>query len=156
MRRPLLLSLALALSGLLLVPLTGVGAPMGERIEDARDKIGSKRQKEGALSEDIAGYNTRIESLQGDIRGLMTREQRIQARLDAKRRELAILRARLERARDRLARMRRLLRVSECALADRLVAMYKDDEPDALTVVLEADGFADLLERTEFLELVAD
>ena len=156
MRRSLLLSLALALSGLLLVPLTGVGAPIGERIEDARDKIGSKRQKEGALSEDIAGYNTRIESLQGDIRGLMTREQRIQARLDAKRRELAILRVRLERARDRLARMRRLLRVSERALADRLVAMYKDDEPDALTVVLEADGFADLLERTEFLELVAD
>ena len=34
--------------------------------------------------------------------------------------------------------------------------MYKADEPDALTVVLQADGFADLLERTEFLERVSD
>ena len=41
-------------------------------------------------------------------------------------------------------------------LAERLVEIYKADEPDALTVVLEADGFADLLERTEFLERISD
>ena len=34
--------------------------------------------------------------------------------------------------------------------------LYKADQPDALTVVLEADGFADLLERTEFLERISD
>ena len=32
----------------------------------------------------------------------------------------------------------------------RLVEIYKSDEPDSLTVVLEADGFEDLLERTEY------
>ena len=34
--------------------------------------------------------------------------------------------------------------------------IYKSDTPDALTVVLEADGFGDLLERTEFLERISD
>jgi peptidoglycan hydrolase CwlO-like protein len=34
--------------------------------------------------------------------------------------------------------------------------MYKDGEPDALTVVLESDGFADLLERTQFLDRITN
>jgi murein DD-endopeptidase MepM/ murein hydrolase activator NlpD len=156
MRRLLLLALAVALAGPLLAPLAGAGAPLGDRIDSARHKVRSKRHKEAVLSGTIARYNTRIEALQGEIRGLMRRQERIQARLDAKRAELAALRVRLQRARARLSRLRARLRVSERALADRLVAMYKADEPDALTVVLEADGFADLLERTEFLELVAE
>ena len=46
--------------------------------------------------------------------------------------------------------------VAEDALANRLVELYKADEPDALTVILQADGFADLLEQTEFLERVSE
>ena len=41
-------------------------------------------------------------------------------------------------------------------LAARLVEIYKSDTPDALTVVLEADGFSDLLERAEFLDRISD
>ena len=41
-------------------------------------------------------------------------------------------------------------------LAARLVEIYKADSPDALTVVLEADGFGDLLERAEFLERISE
>jgi murein DD-endopeptidase MepM/ murein hydrolase activator NlpD len=155
MRRPLLLILVLALAGALTVPLAGA-APLGERIDSARKKVRVKRHKEAVLSDTIAGFNTRIESLQGEVRGLQARENRIQVRLDAKRAELLALQERLRLARARLARLRSLLMISERALADRLVEMYKADEPDALTVVLEADGFADLLERTEFLELVAE
>ena len=38
----------------------------------------------------------------------------------------------------------------------RLVEIYKADEPDVVTVVLEADGFADLLTRAEFIERVGE
>ena len=41
-------------------------------------------------------------------------------------------------------------------LAARLVEIYKADSPDALTVILEADGFGDLLERAEFLDRISD
>jgi murein DD-endopeptidase MepM/ murein hydrolase activator NlpD len=41
-------------------------------------------------------------------------------------------------------------------LAARLVEIYKADSPDALTVILSADGFGDLLERAEFLDRISD
>ena len=34
--------------------------------------------------------------------------------------------------------------------------MYKDGEPDVLTVVLESNGFEDLLERTQFLDRITN
>ena len=147
--------MVLGLAALLALPLPGLTAPLSKRIETTRQKIEDKRYKEAVHSEAIAGYNTRIESLEGEIGGLERREAAIQARLDAKQAELQRVRERLGRVRERLARLRAQLRVSEQALAARLVEIYKADEPDAMTVVLEADGFADLLERTEFLELVS-
>ena len=41
-------------------------------------------------------------------------------------------------------------------LARRLVAIYKSDAPDLTTVLLEADGFSDLLTRTEYLQQIND
>src|ERR687893_490152 len=59
------------------------------------------------------------------------------------------------RLRLRLARLRKRLAEARTALAGRLVELYKADQPDLVTVVLESDGFADLLERTEFMERVS-
>ena len=39
-------------------------------------------------------------------------------------------------------------------LEERLVAIYKSDSPDVVTVVLEPDGFEDLLERYEYLNRI--
>jgi murein DD-endopeptidase MepM/ murein hydrolase activator NlpD len=52
--------------------------------------------------------------------------------------------------------VRRELATARDVLAARLVEIYKSDTPDALTVVLESDGFADLLERAEFLDRISD
>ena len=41
-------------------------------------------------------------------------------------------------------------------LSKRLVEMYKADKPDVLTVILNSDGFADLLSRGEFIRRIAD
>ena len=66
------------------------------------------------------------------------------------------MRDRLEEAQDRLERLRSELVTARKVLAARLVEIYKADAPDALTVVLEADGFGDLLERAEFLDRISD
>src|ERR671922_207695 len=76
--------------------------------------------------------------------------------LDRQQAELLEVRNRLEEARDRLERLRRQLATARRVLAARLVEIYKADAPDALTVVLEADGFGDLLERAEFLDRISD
>ena len=83
---------------------------------------------------------------------LQTKQVRLEANLEAKRAELAQIQEDLRRERLRLARLRKRLAEARVELANRLVQIYKEDSPDVVTVVLEADGFADLLERTEFLQ----
>jgi murein DD-endopeptidase MepM/ murein hydrolase activator NlpD len=156
MRRTFWVSITLALSAYFLLPLPGLSAPLNQRIDRARQKINHKKYKEHVLSETIASYNVRIRSLQGDIRGLQARQNRIQADLNQKRAELVAVRDKLERARDRLARLKAELKKAETVLAARLVEIYKRDDPDLLTVVLEADGFADLLEQSEFLRRISE
>ena len=80
----------------------------------------------------------------------------MQQSLDQQKNELLGVRDRLETARDRLERLRSELATARRVLAARLVEIYKADAPDALTVILEADGFGDLLERAEFLDRISD
>ena len=87
---------------------------------------------------------------------LERRQVRIQGDLDAKRAELSRIQEDLRQERIRLARLRARLAEARLALADRLVQLYKADKPDVVTVVLNSDGFADLLDRTEFMQRVSD
>ena len=148
--------IALALAAYLLLPLPGQSAPLSERIQSKREQVDKKKQVEGVLSTTIQGYDNRIDNLQGEINGTEQQLAGVQQELDAKTAELLRVRDELEVARDRLERARAKLELAREALADRLVELYKADQPDALTVVLEADGFDDLLERTEFLERISD
>jgi murein DD-endopeptidase MepM/ murein hydrolase activator NlpD len=133
-----------------------LSAPLPQRIEKKREQISDARHKEGVLSTTIERFSTRIDSLEGEINATQTQLERAQRSLDRQRTELLEVRDRLEEARDRLERLRSELAKARVVLAARLVEIYKSDTPDALTVVLEADGFGDLLERAEFLERISD
>lgn len=157
MRRTLfLIPFVLGLAAYVLLPLPGSSAPLSERIDKKRVEVDQKKQREGVLSTTIQGYNTNISSLQGEINTTQSRLTQVQSELDEARAQLEKVRDDLEVARDQLVKARAKLKASRAALADRLVELYKADQPDALTVVLEADGFADLLERTEFLERISE
>jgi murein DD-endopeptidase MepM/ murein hydrolase activator NlpD len=156
MRKRLWVYITLALAVQLVLPLPGSGSKLSGRIDRTRDRIDNKRQHEHVLSEQLTGYALRISGLQGEITGVQRRMTRVQVSLERKRAELDGIRDRLTRARARLVRLRAELGEAEAALGTRLVEIYKSDEPDVLTVILEADGFADLLERTEFLERVSE
>jgi murein DD-endopeptidase MepM/ murein hydrolase activator NlpD len=156
MKRHFGVVITLGLAAYLLLPMPGLSAPLSQRIDETRTLVQNKEYKEHVLSETIATYNVRIDSLQGDINVLQRKQNRIQTDLDQKRAELLEVRGKLDEARERLARLRKQLGIAEDALANRLVELYKADEPDALTVILSADGFGDLLEQTEFLERVSE
>jgi murein DD-endopeptidase MepM/ murein hydrolase activator NlpD len=156
MRKTFWLPITLALVAYLALPLPGLSAPLSQRIEKKREQISEARHKEGVLSTTIQQFSNRIEALQGEISATERRLERAQASLDRQQAELEEVRDRLEQARDRLERLRRELETARRVLAARLVEIYKADSPDALTVVLEADGFGDLLERAEFLERISE
>ena len=156
MRKTFWLPITLALGACLVLPLPGLSAPLPERIDKKREQIAEARHKEGVLSTTIQQFSNRIEVLQGEISATERRLERAQASLERQQAELEEVRDRLEEARDRLERLRRELDTARRVLAARLVEIYKADSPDALTVVLEADGFGDLLERAEFLERISE
>jgi murein DD-endopeptidase MepM/ murein hydrolase activator NlpD len=155
MRRAFWVSITLALAAYVLLPMTGLSADLGTRIQRQQNKVAAKKHHEGVLTSTISSFNNRITGLQGNIRGLQQRESRIQVTLTQKRNELAQIQDRLQVARDRLVRLKQKLGVAKAQLAARLVDDWKSDEPDMVTVILEAHGFDDLLTRADFLERIA-
>ena len=156
MKRAFQLSITLALAAFLVLPMPGHTSGLDRRMDIVKAKIQKKKAKEGVLTSTITRFNHRIQSLQGSIRGLQDRQNRIQSTLSQKQAELLTTQNNLEKARDHLARLKVYLGRAQALLAKRLVQMYKDGEPDALTVVLDAKGFTDLLEQTQFLDRITN
>jgi murein DD-endopeptidase MepM/ murein hydrolase activator NlpD len=141
------------------LPMVSSGASPAEiqrQIDKKRGQIQWRQGRERVLSSDVAGFTKRISTLQADITDLQRRQVRLETDLAAKRAELERIQADLRRERLRLARLRARLAEARVALAKRMVALYKADRPDIVTVVLNSNGFEDLLERTEFISRVAD
>ena len=146
-----------------LLPLPSDGASPSSRLNDVqkkiqttRGKIGRRRGTERVLTTQISAYNARIGTLQARIGRLERRQAQVQADLDSKRAELNRLQDQLRSERRRLVRLRKRLGVARRALAQRLVELYQADTPDLVTVILNANGFADLLERGDFMQRVSE
>lgn len=127
-----------------------------KKIGATRSQIGRKKGTERVLTTEISRWTRRIDALQEKIGGLEAREGRLQADLDRKVAQLDRVRAHLRAERARLLRLRARLVVARGALARRLVELYEADAPDLVTVVLNSNGFADLLERSDFLRRISE
>jgi murein DD-endopeptidase MepM/ murein hydrolase activator NlpD len=156
MKRAFQVSITLALAAFLVLPMPGQTSSINHRMDVVRSKIQQKKATEGVLTSTITRYNHRIVSLQGEIRGLQQRQNQITTSLAQKQAELRSTQNKLEKARNRLVRLKVYLGKAQTVLARRLVQMYKDGAPDVLTVVLESNGFADMLERTQFLDRITN
>jgi peptidoglycan DL-endopeptidase CwlO len=161
--RLLLTCAALACALWALAPLPSLGASPGGRlgriqnkIDTTQGKIERRRGTERVLTTQISAYTQRIRALQGRIDGLQRRQAAVEADLARKRAELDRIQGRLRAERALLLRLRARLVEARAALAQRLRELYEADQPDIVTVILSADGFADLLERGEFMQRVSE
>jgi peptidoglycan DL-endopeptidase CwlO len=127
-----------------------------KKIRSTQGRIGRRKGTERVLTSQITAYNARIGSLQARIGRLERRQAAVQADLDRKQAELEKLQGNLRAERRRLVRLRKRLAVARAALAQRLVQLYQADVPDIVNVILDANGFADLLERGEFMQRVSE
>jgi murein DD-endopeptidase MepM/ murein hydrolase activator NlpD len=126
------------------------------KIQVKESQIGQRKGRERVLTTEVAAYSGRIDRLQSHIWTLQRRQDAVQADLDASRARLEATQAELRAERRRLARLRARLVVVRAALGRRLRELYVAEQPDIVTVILNAKGFADLLERGEFLERVSE
>jgi peptidoglycan DL-endopeptidase CwlO len=165
MRLRLLLAgavLPLALWAALPMLSQGASSPTGRlndlqrKIQSTQGKIGRRKGTERLLTTQISAYSQRIGRLQGRIGSLQSQQANAQADLDAKRAELFGIQRDLRSERRRLVRLRARLAQARVALAQRLVELYQADKPDIVTVIMSSKGFADLLERGEFMQRVSE
>jgi murein DD-endopeptidase MepM/ murein hydrolase activator NlpD len=161
--RLLIAGAALPLALWAALPLQSDGASPQNRLNDVQKKIqatqgriGKRKGTERVLTNQISTYNARIGSLQARIGRLERRQAAVQADLDRKQAELGKLQSDLRSERRRLVRLRARLKVARAALAQRLVELYQADVPDIVNVILDAHGFADLLERGDFMRRVSE
>jgi murein DD-endopeptidase MepM/ murein hydrolase activator NlpD len=152
--RPALVAPLAATAALLVLLATGTAAPaedLGSKLDAKEAKLSEVRERRGVLTTTIASYGERIERLTGEVAALRTREAEVEARLRAKQAELDQAVAELDRAKRHLAVMRARLKRALIALRERLVAIYETGTPDVLSVIVGADGYDDLIDRTEYL-----
>jgi murein DD-endopeptidase MepM/ murein hydrolase activator NlpD len=161
--RLLIAGAALPLALWALLPLSSDGASPSTKLNDLQKKIqstqgriGKRKGTERVLTTQISAYSARIGALQARIGRLERRQAAVQADLQRKRAELNRIQDDLRAERRRLVRLRKRLAEARAALAQRLVELYQADAPDIVTVILNSNGFADLLERGEFMQRVSE
>jgi peptidoglycan hydrolase CwlO-like protein len=118
-------------------------------------RIAASEARESELHSGIGADTHQIEGFQGSIDDLQTRLNALESSLDTERNLLASLRSQLRTARANLASLQVQLGRDRQVLVAQVIASYESPPPDIVTVVLEAHGFADLIERLDDLRAIS-
>ena len=148
---PWLMSVRGYILAALVVALLGPAVATADVSSELSHANGQADALRGQIEHDSAAaaqFQPRLDDLQQRLTGL-------QSSLDVQQAELATTQDDLRTARMNLVRLRIELAHDRQLLADQLIAQYKDPTPNLVTVVLNAHGFADLIETTRSLSQVA-
>jgi murein DD-endopeptidase MepM/ murein hydrolase activator NlpD len=143
-----------ALVALLALTPAASAETLHEKQAEKEAKLSEVREHKGVLTTTISRYRDRIERLTREVAVLRTREAAVEVRLNAKQAELDGAVAELEVGKRQLAEVRARLSRALVALRERLVAIYETGTPDLLSVVVGAEGYDDLVDRSEYLSRI--
>jgi peptidoglycan hydrolase CwlO-like protein len=122
---------------------------------DLQSQITAGRSAAGSLRAAIAAETTRINSTAHGVQDASRRLSTLQGQLSKREAELASVQSSLIAARNHLVDLENRLETSTQALAANLVSRYEGTEPDLVSVILDAHGFTDLLEKVSYLQTMA-
>ncbi len=134
----------------------GVGSvASGSTSGSLESRIAGEREHEGRLHAGIGADTHQIAGFQGSIEDLQGRLSALESSLAIERNLLASIRSQLSSARARLAALRVQLAHDRKVLVAQVIASYEAPPPDIATVILDAHGFADLIERFDDLRAIS-
>jgi peptidoglycan DL-endopeptidase CwlO len=151
---PAALVAAVAALVVLLCSAAAPAADLESELSAKEAKLSEVHEREGVLTTTISRYRTRIERLTDEVAALRAQEAEAQARLEAKQAELDSAVAELDVAKKHLAVVRAHLKRALISLRERLVTIYETGTPDILSVLVEAGGYDELVNRTEYLNRI--
>jgi murein DD-endopeptidase MepM/ murein hydrolase activator NlpD len=148
-RRMALVALA-AVAATAAVLMVTAGAPaqdLQSQLDQKQAQLEHAKSRGAVLSSTLQRYGDQLDQLRGEVATLRNRQAIVQAELQQKEAQLKQAKHQLVVLRVRLKRSLRILR-------ERLVAIYKSSQPDTVAVILNSNGFDDLLNRYEYLQRI--
>ena len=136
-----------------LLPLAALAAVLGGSLPaHAQDSLRDRAQR---LRAAVAAEEARIADTREGLSQANTRLSALNARLSQRRKQLDETQDELVRTRVRLSRLEKKQATAEKQLAENLRESYMDGKPTFVTVVLNSDGFGELVARFEYLRRIA-
>jgi peptidoglycan hydrolase CwlO-like protein len=129
------------------------GLPTGANAS-LQGSVAASRAKERALRAAAVADSQRAAHFRAPIADLQARQDALQSALDVQQGILNGLQSRLRFDRAHLIHLRNSFKHDQHVLAAQLRASYKTPRPDLVTVVIQAHGFAELLERVDQLKAI--
>jgi murein DD-endopeptidase MepM/ murein hydrolase activator NlpD len=125
------------------------------QISSLQSKLEQARARESSLSAEIASVSQRIRSLETEVGDVSTRLVALEEDLALHERKLARLTELYELQTERLVFLRSQYGLSVKRWGDRLVAIYEEEEPTTLDVVLQAESFSGILDQLDYVSALA-
>jgi peptidoglycan hydrolase CwlO-like protein len=119
---------------------------------DLQGQISSAKSAASDLQSQIDSDTASIEKTDGGIDAARTRLDDLQSTLNTRVGELRSTQTKLVDARNHLIEVENRLHAATSALSANLVADYEGQKPDLMTVVLQAQGFTQLLQQVGFVQ----
>jgi peptidoglycan hydrolase CwlO-like protein len=130
--------------------------PAGSGAASLQNQIQAAQSAKASLQSAISADSQKIQQTTGGLRAAQAQLGALQADLARREAQLATVQTQLLAARTHLLDLENLLERASHALAANLVANYEGSAPNLVSVVLEAHGFPDLLERLSFLRTIGN
>jgi peptidoglycan hydrolase CwlO-like protein len=131
-------------------------ATVGPAGADLSGKISTASGRAEALRAAVAAETRKIQSSSRGLARAQARLRALQAQTAEEQAKLKAVEDSLARARDRLTRLISRQHQATDALRANLVTAYRNPAPDIVSVIVEAEGFSDLLEKANFFKRVAN
>jgi len=134
--------------GLAAIPMSSAADPS---LGQLHSQLGAVQAREQSLASSISSLSNLISSLDSQIALVESREAAVRADLQRDRAKLTQVKGALARERRLLALLRARLARARMLLGRQLVSNYEQAKPNLVSVVLESNGFTDLLDKLTYL-----
>lgn len=156
-RSPVVLGLALAL----LFAAAAAGqdpgaekAQVDQRIAELQAEISAAKEQEGVLTSQLGAVLNELEAAQSAVEQAEGSLDLLESELATEQERLERLTALLDEQTRRLRRLQEEFRRAVRILEARVRAIYIEEEPDALSVLVSATTFGDLIDSYEFVSRI--
>lgn len=143
-------------AALLALALIAAGALAGSASADKQAELAQVQDRQAVIADDLDSQNAAINQLIGQVSEMRSKEAAAQEELDQAQAELDQAEADLAEGRHQLELIRERLERSINALERMLVAIYKDEAPDMIELVMESATWSDAQVQSDYFDRLND